>query len=86
MLSAAVVALSAAPTFAQQSTCDRVAAWTACDIAFDLTAQENTPGATLRAEFRSPKFKTILVNAFREGSKMVLRVAPNGGLVRGRIA
>jgi hypothetical protein len=77
MLSTAVVALCAAQAFAQQSTCDQVAVWSACDVTFDLRAQENTPQATLRAEFRSPKFKTLLVNAFHDGSKMVLRVAPN---------
>ena len=56
--------------------CERATAWSACDISFDLAAQENTAQATLRAEFRSPHYKTILINAFRTGSKFVLRVAP----------
>jgi hypothetical protein len=53
-----------------------VVAWSACDVAFDLSAPENTPQSTLRAEFRSPQYQTILINAFHEGSKLVLRVAP----------
>ena len=57
-------------------TCSQVAAWSSCDVTFDLNAQENTPQATSRAEFRSPKLKTILIHAFHEGSKLVLRVAP----------
>lgn len=58
------------------ATCSRAAAWSACDVTFDLNAQENTPQATLRAEFRSPHYKTILINAFHDGSRLVLRVAP----------
>src|SRR5258708_34836461 len=65
------------PVFGQTpSTCSQVAAWSSCDVTFDLNAQENAPQATLRAEFRSPKLRTILINAFHEGSHLVLRVAP----------
>ena len=59
-----------------QSGCEHAAAWAACDIVFDLNSQENSPQATLRAEFRSPHYKTILIQAFHEGTKLVLRVAP----------
>jgi hypothetical protein len=51
-------------------------AWSACDVVLDLSAPENTPQATLRAEFRSPHYKTILINAFHEGARLVLRFAP----------
>ena len=61
---------------AQAPSCSQVVAWSACDVAFDLNGSENTPQATLRAEFRSPHYKTILINAFHEGSRMVLRFAP----------
>jgi hypothetical protein len=57
-------------------SCERAAAWAACDISFDLAAQENTPQATLRAEFRSPHYKTILIPAFHAGAKFILRFAP----------
>ncbi|HEV2198779.1 MAG TPA: hypothetical protein VGR73_03090 [Bryobacteraceae bacterium] len=70
----------ATPILAQtpvvSGTCSQVAAWSSCDVTFELNAQENTPQATLRAEFRSPKLKTILIDAFHEGSKLVLRVTP----------
>lgn len=58
------------------STCSQVAAWSACELTFDLTAAENTPQVTLRAEFRSPHYKTILIHAFHEGSHLIVRVAP----------
>ena len=45
-------------------------------MTFELSAPENTAQATLRAEFRSPHYKTILINAFHEGSRLVLRFAP----------
>jgi hypothetical protein len=61
---------------AGQTGCAQAAAWSACDVTFDLNAQENTPQATLRAEFRSPKLRTILINAFHENSKLVLRFTP----------
>src|ERR1035438_2711392 len=61
---------------ATPAACSQVVAWSACDVAFDLSAPENTPQATLRAEFRSPHYKTILINAFHEGSRLVLRFAP----------
>jgi hypothetical protein len=64
-----------APLARAQASCERAAAWTACDISFDLTTPEATPQASLRAEFRSPHYKTILINAFRQGTKLVLRVA-----------
>jgi hypothetical protein len=74
----AAICWVANPVLAQVApvTCSQAAAWSACDVTFDLNAQENTPQATLRAAFRSPKLRTILINAFHEGSKLVLRVTP----------
>ena len=66
----------AAPRAQAQAECEHVAAWSACDISFDLTTPENTPQAILRAELRSPHYKIILVNAFHAGPKLILRVAP----------
>jgi hypothetical protein len=74
MFATLVVAMT--PHASAQTGCERAAAWTACDISFDLAPQENTAQATLRAEFRSPPYKTILIRAFRAGSKFVVRVAP----------
>ncbi len=68
--------LASAQVAAANSSCSQVAAWSACDLAFDLGAQENTPQAALSAEFRSPHYKTILIHAFHEGSRLVLRFAP----------
>ena len=73
----AALGWTAQAAFAQTpADCAQAVAWSACDVAFDLTAQENTPQATMHAEFRSPSLKTILINAFHQGSKLVLRVAP----------
>ena len=41
-------------------------AWSACDLTFELAPQENPQRAELRAEFRSPRFKTYLLRAFLE--------------------
>lgn len=59
-----------------QSGCTSTPTWTACDITFDITAAENN--ADLRAEFRSPRYKTLLLNAFRQDGKLVIRFAPTG--------
>jgi len=81
-----VAALAALAGFAQPAvaqtpaalaaTCSQAVAWSACDMTFDLSGPENTPQATLQAEFRSPHYKTILIHAFHEGSHLVLRFAP----------
>jgi hypothetical protein len=61
--------------------CQNVPAWTACDIAVELTPEEARahpyPWQTveIKAELRSPEFKTFLIHAFWDGgSKMVLRM------------
>jgi hypothetical protein len=49
--------------------------WTACDLEFELT--EATPNVDLRAEFRSPRHRTYLMPAFREGDRrLVIRFSP----------
>ena len=53
-----------------------IPAWSACDLFFELTPQDNPAQAELRAEFRSPRHKTYLVHAFLDGQKLVIRFAP----------
>jgi hypothetical protein len=67
--------LAAAPAFAQ-SGCATVAEWNTCDLIFDLAPQENPAQAELRAEFRSPHYKTYLLRAFADGRRLVIRFAP----------
>ncbi len=66
-----------------QSPCANTPAFSACEIAFELTdaeaAQHPNPYATvnLQAEFRSPRFKTYLMPAYWDGGRrMVIRFAP----------
>src|ERR1700690_4379243 len=48
-----------------------------CDLAFDLTPQENPAQASVRAEFRSPRHKTYLIHAFVvEGARLIFRFSP----------
>lgn len=56
--------------------CASVPAWSTCDLAFELTPQENPAQAELHAEFRSPRHKTYLLRAFPDGRKLVFRFAP----------
>jgi len=56
--------------------CATVAAWSPCDLTFELTPQENPTQAQLRAEFRSPRHKTYLLRAFPEGRKLIIRFTP----------
>ena len=74
--------LAVLPAFGQ-ADCAAAAtpAFSACDLAFDLTAQDLTPQNNparldVRAEFRSPKHKTYLVHAFVEGPRLIFRFAP----------
>src|SRR5512142_1840950 len=63
------------PVWAQLPTCT-VPAWSACDLAFDLEAAENSLAVQLHGEFRSAK-RTLLIRAFRDGDRRyVLRFAP----------
>jgi hypothetical protein len=57
-------AIAATPTFS------------VCDLAFDLTPQENPSQANVRAEFRSPRHKTYLIHAFVEGARLIFRFSP----------
>jgi len=52
-----------------QPSCQGTPAWSACDFPFD------EPG-DLRAEFKSPHFKTYLMPSFRDGSRAIIRFAP----------
>jgi hypothetical protein len=66
------------PLFAQP-TCP-AAAWSSCDLAFDLEAGEKPDGVELRAEFRSPHHRTYLMHAFRDGDRrFVIRFSPTEG-------
>src|SRR5579883_102621 len=65
----------AAPIFAQP-TCS-VPAWSSCDLAFDLEGNENAATAELHAEFRSPKHRTYIMNAFRDSDgRLMIRFTP----------
>ena len=70
-VSGAAIAQPAAP-----AGCTAARAWSACDLAFELAPQENPERAELRAEFRSPRFKTYLLRAFLDDRKLIIRFAP----------
>lgn len=66
-----------------QAPCSGTPAYTPCDFAFELNAQEAAahpnPYASveLHAEFRSPRFRTYKLPAFWDGgSRLVIRVTP----------
>lgn len=64
------------PLMAQPS-CPATPAWAPCEMVFDLDANEKPDGVQLRAEFRSPRHRTYLVNAFRDGDRRyVIRFSP----------
>jgi hypothetical protein len=68
--------LAALPMWAQLPTCT-APVWSTCDVAFDLQPAENPAGVELHAEFRSPRQRTLVIQAFREGDRRyVLRFAP----------
>lgn len=77
-----LIAICAAPAFAQ-TICAPVAAYAPCEIVFELTPAEMeahpNPYATveIRAEVRSPRFRTFQSWAFHDGgNRMVMRIAP----------
>jgi hypothetical protein len=81
MLALLWVILAALPLLGQpglaQPGCPSTPTWTVCDLIFDLTPQENPAQAELRAEFRSPRHRTYLLRAFREGDRrLVIRFTP----------
>lgn len=66
-----------------QTVCQPVLAYTPCEIVFELDAAESklhpNPywSVELRAEIRSPKFKTYQVHGFHDGgNRIVIRFAP----------
>jgi hypothetical protein len=60
-----------------QSTCPPTPVWSPCDIVFNLEPGENTAQLKMRAEFRSPRHRTYLMYAFREGERSaVIRFSP----------
>lgn len=76
------VFLTAIPAFAQ-APCEGTPAYTSCEFNFELSAGDLSthpnPYATveLKAEFRSPRFKTYLMPAFWDGGrKMIIRFTP----------
>ena len=76
LLIASGVAL--AQPVSQPAGCSMVRAWSACDLEFELAPQENPEHVELRAEFRSPRYKTYLVRAFLDDRKLIIRFAPTG--------
>src|SRR5271170_2723839 len=72
-----VLAIPAAPLFAQSNPCSGTPVWSPCDWSFDLAPSENPDAFELHAEFRSPHNRTLLLHAFRDGDRrFVLRFAP----------
>lgn len=68
--------LLSVPLFGQPS-CPATPAWSPCDLVFDLEANEKPDAVQLGAEFRSPRHRTYLVNAFRDGDRRyVIRFSP----------
>ncbi|MBZ5604918.1 MAG: DUF5060 domain-containing protein [Acidobacteriia bacterium] len=71
--------LAAAPLFAQPA-CPGATAWSSCDFAFDLEANEDAAKAELHAEFRSPHHRTYMMQAFRDGDRrLTIRFSPTEG-------
>src|SRR6266568_3744302 len=66
-----------------QSPCANTAAYSPCEIVFELSEQsaarhpEPYKSVELRAEFRSPRHRTLAIPAFWDGGrKLVIRFAP----------
>lgn len=79
MVAAGLVLLGALPALAQLPTCT-APAWSSCDLAFDLEPSDvpaNPAAVELRAEFRSPRARTVALTAFRDGDRRwTIRFAP----------
>jgi hypothetical protein len=80
MLAILIFLVAARAVFAQPASqpagCATVRAWSACDLVYELAPLENPERAELRAEFRSPRFKTYLLHAFLDNRKLIIRFAP----------
>ncbi|GIU78410.1 MAG: hypothetical protein KatS3mg005_1648 [Bryobacteraceae bacterium] len=68
---------------AGQRPCSQASVYMPCELEFELSAEEATrhvrpyETVSLRAEFRSPEFKTYLVHAFwRGGRRLTIRFTP----------
>jgi len=73
----ALVLVLALPGLAQTNCASGTTpAYSACELAIDLVAQESPRQADVRAEFRSPKHKTYLIRPFVEGARLIFRFAP----------
>src|SRR5690349_12163314 len=77
------LALAAALPLDAQTACGPTAAFSPCEIVFELSAAEfaahPNPYKTveLRAEFRSPRHRTFMMPAFWDGGRrMVIRFTP----------
>jgi hypothetical protein len=73
----------AASALAAQSPCANTPAYTSCEIVFELSDQsaarhpEPYKTVELRAEFRSPRHRTLAIPAFWDGARrLVIRFAP----------
>jgi hypothetical protein len=78
MRSAALLFLAAVSLYAQ-SPCANTPAYSSCDIVFELPAGQSDPYKTvdLRAEFRSPRHRTLAMPGFwAGGNRMIIRFAP----------
>src|SRR3954466_2906871 len=82
MRSAALLVL-AASALAAQSPCANTPAYSVCELSFELSDQaaarhpEPYKTVELRAEFRSPRHRTLALPAFWDGGrKLVVRFAP----------
>ena len=81
-----VLVLLAVRLAAQQSSCANTAAYSPCELLFELSekdaAAHPSPYATvdLRVEFRSPRHRTYAIPGFWDGGRrMVVRFAPTEG-------
>src|SRR3954465_974846 len=79
----AVLAMLPALALRAQTPCANVPAYTTCDIVFELSekaaAAHPDPYKTvdLKAEFRSPRHRTMAMPAFWDGGRrMIIRFAP----------
>ncbi len=78
-----LLAVLAAPFLRAQTVCAPVAAYSPCEIVFELTPAEAAAhpnpyaSVTLEAEFRSPRYRTLLLPGYWDGgNRMVIRFTP----------
>src|SRR5215472_8256558 len=72
--------LATLPVFCQPVNCPGAAAWSPCDLTFDLAQSETADNFELRGEFRSPHHRTYVLRAFRDGERRYLiRFTPTEG-------